>query len=98
MEFSSLVLTRIANHVALRFGVDRKVARKLLPSTAVHWGKIQWLDGGDMMHASSMVTESHRDMSYVKVSRSYFFTDTSGLRYRYPSTPSSKTCTSTNVG
>ncbi|KAJ7100775.1 hypothetical protein B0H15DRAFT_919926 [Mycena belliarum] len=39
----------------------------LITAPIEHWGKIQWLNGGDMMHASDIGKHGTRDMTYVKV-------------------------------
>ncbi|KAJ7085256.1 hypothetical protein C8R44DRAFT_836380 [Mycena epipterygia] len=43
----------------------------LIPSPLEHWGKIQWLEGGDMMHASEIGEHGTRDMTYVKFNGNY---------------------------
>lgn len=44
----------------------------IIPKDADAWGKIQWLNGGDMMHAREVMGPGTvgRDMSYIKVSLS----------------------------
>lgn len=60
--------TQVAKHLASQHGVTIHQIRPFIPSVLQHWGKLQWLKGGDMMHASEMVKHGTRDMSYVKVS------------------------------
>ncbi|KAJ7728044.1 hypothetical protein B0H16DRAFT_1734811 [Mycena metata] len=48
-----------------------RVILPLIPSPLEHWGKIQWLDGGDMMHASEIGKHGTRDMTYVKFNNKY---------------------------
>ncbi|KAG9042182.1 hypothetical protein FS837_011179 [Tulasnella sp. UAMH 9824] len=65
-----LVYNRLANHIATRFEVSRPAAKELIPTSATHWGKIQWLNDGDMMHASDFIRDltrhGRRDMMFVK--------------------------------
>lgn len=70
LQIDKIVRDRIQNHICLRFGVakeKRSAAKKLIPLTARFWGKIQWLNGGDMMHASELVKHTGRDMTFVSV-------------------------------
>ncbi|KAJ6556751.1 hypothetical protein DFH09DRAFT_1489220 [Mycena vulgaris] len=46
---------------------DSQQILPLIPSPLEHWGKIQWLNDGDMMHASEIGKHGTRDMTHVKV-------------------------------
>lgn len=69
--FNDLVYNRLLNHIATRFDVLRSSVKRIVPKTAVHWGKIQWLNDGDMMHALDFVRDpgrpGRRDMTFIKV-------------------------------
>jgi hypothetical protein len=57
----------ISKYLASLYGKTSQEIRPLIPSPLEHWGKIQWLEGGDMMHASEIGKHGTRDMTYVKV-------------------------------
>ncbi|KAH9924114.1 hypothetical protein B0H21DRAFT_701137 [Amylocystis lapponica] len=44
------------------------VARRFVPRNLSQWGKVQRIDGGDLMHAADIVsaTENTRDATYVR--------------------------------
>lgn len=62
--------TQVAKHLAAQHGMTTQQMYAFIPDTLEHWGKLQWLGGGDMMHASEMGKHGTRDMSYIKVSSS----------------------------
>jgi hypothetical protein len=64
---------QICKHLASCYDVDQRDILPLLESNIEHWGKLQWLEGGDMMHASEIGQHGTRDMTYVKVAPSFFF-------------------------
>lgn len=61
----------VRNFLALKYEVNNDEAACLLPETAEFWGRIQYLDGGDMMVGADTVTaegkEQGRDRAYIKV-------------------------------
>ncbi|KAG8900769.1 hypothetical protein FRC00_011291 [Tulasnella sp. 408] len=69
-EFSTLVYDRLANHIATRFDASRIAVKAIIPKMATHWGKIQWLNDGDMMHTLDFIQDptrpGRRDMTFVK--------------------------------
>lgn len=56
-SFEKLVSDQLINHVSTRYGVQRSVARAIVPKMAIHWGKIQWVNDGDMMHALDFIRD-----------------------------------------
>ncbi|KAJ7097464.1 hypothetical protein C8R44DRAFT_835053 [Mycena epipterygia] len=63
--------TQIAKYLAPLYGTTSQQVFPLIPSPLEHWGKIQWLEGGDMMHASEIGKHGTRDMTYVKFNGNY---------------------------
>jgi hypothetical protein len=57
----------ISKYLASLYGKTSQEILPLIPSSLEHWGKTQWLEGGDMMHASEIGKHGTRDMTYVKV-------------------------------
>ncbi|KAG8961311.1 hypothetical protein FRC05_006248 [Tulasnella sp. 425] len=68
--FSHLISDRLVNHIATRFNARRSDVKSLIPRSAIHWGKLQWLNDGDMMHALDFIKDpsrpGRRDMTFVK--------------------------------
>ncbi|KAJ7816481.1 hypothetical protein B0H13DRAFT_2380359 [Mycena leptocephala] len=62
---------QICKHLASCYDVDQRDILPLLESNIEHWGKLQWLEGGDMMHASEIGQHGTRDMTYVKFNGHY---------------------------
>jgi hypothetical protein len=58
---------QISKYFATLYSVTSEQILPLIPALLEHWGKIQWLNGGDMMHASEIGKHSTRDMTYIKV-------------------------------
>ncbi|KAJ7238022.1 hypothetical protein C8J57DRAFT_1566608 [Mycena rebaudengoi] len=44
---------------------------QLIAPSLEHWGKLQWREGGDMMHASEIGKHGGRDMTRVKFNGRY---------------------------
>ncbi|KAG8902453.1 hypothetical protein FRC00_007344 [Tulasnella sp. 408] len=69
-KLDELVYKRLINHIATRFETSLSTAKAIVPKTATHWGKIQWLNDGDMMHALDFIRDpsrpGRRDMTFVK--------------------------------
>ncbi|KAH9946895.1 hypothetical protein B0H21DRAFT_857356 [Amylocystis lapponica] len=67
-EISLAMHTKIAQSLATRFDTTMAVARRIVPRNLSQWGKVQRVDGGDLMHAADIVsaTENTRDATYVR--------------------------------
>jgi len=62
---------KIAVCLVTRFKTSLSVIRPYLKKAAiVQYGKVWWLDGGDIMNAATLVPvgDDRRDASYVRVS------------------------------
>jgi hypothetical protein len=59
----------LMNGLATWFCVEPKVALKLLPEAVEQWGKLCWLEGGDIMHADDIAPKcmDGQDASFVRV-------------------------------
>lgn len=60
---------KIAQHLSVRFGDNAKKLLPLVPTDIETWGKVRRLDGGDTIHARTLVELRHdsRDASYIRV-------------------------------
>jgi len=47
----------LTNSLAMRFGVFPRVSRKYLPEDVEQWGKLCYLEGGDIMHVYKIVSK-----------------------------------------
>ncbi|KAL7280964.1 hypothetical protein ACG7TL_005913 [Trametes sanguinea] len=67
-EIPTAVHTKIAQCLATRFDVTMAVARRYIPRILHQWGKVQRVDGGDMVHAADLVprSEGGRDATYIR--------------------------------
>lgn len=66
----------ILNCLTLWFKKTAAVVRKAIPiERIVQWGKVQRLDGGDLMQTSELVRKQKdsRDNTFVRVSRVFFW-------------------------
>ncbi|KAJ7739195.1 hypothetical protein B0H16DRAFT_1891140 [Mycena metata] len=61
----------VSKYLASVYGTTSQQILPLIASPLEHWGKIQWLEGGDMMHASEIGKHGTRDMTYVKFNGHY---------------------------
>ncbi|KAF8146842.1 hypothetical protein K438DRAFT_1910612 [Mycena galopus ATCC 62051] len=68
---SDLLRKQISTHLASIYNSTSDQLLSLIPTPVEHWGKIQWLEGGDMMHASEIGKHGTRDMTYVKFNGFY---------------------------
>ncbi|KAF7372213.1 Transposase family Tnp2 protein [Mycena venus] len=62
---------KISKHLASCYNATREQIVPLIASHLEHWGKIQWLEGGDMMHASELGKHGTQDMTHVKFNGHY---------------------------
>ncbi|TBU31203.1 hypothetical protein BD311DRAFT_786599 [Dichomitus squalens] len=60
--------TNIARHLSTRYGIALSVARRVIPMTLEHWGKLRISNGGDLIHAHHVVKRPRdgRDASFVR--------------------------------
>ncbi|KAI0039304.1 hypothetical protein FA95DRAFT_1585314 [Auriscalpium vulgare] len=58
----------LASALATRYSISVAAAKRYLPNDLEQWGKVQRLEGGDMMHARGLVSDGGRDASYVRYS------------------------------
>ncbi|KAJ7612408.1 hypothetical protein DFH06DRAFT_1147325 [Mycena polygramma] len=65
------LLAKISRHLATCYSVTSAQILPLVTSPIEHWGKIQWLEGGDMVHASEMGKHGTRDMTHIKFNGQY---------------------------
>ncbi|KAJ7168417.1 hypothetical protein C8R43DRAFT_1085761 [Mycena crocata] len=63
---SGALRKQISSYLASLYNVTTQQILPLILSPLEHWGKIQWLEGGDMMHASELGKHGTRDMTYVQ--------------------------------
>ncbi|KAJ7937868.1 hypothetical protein B0H13DRAFT_2302339 [Mycena leptocephala] len=68
---SDTLHTKIAKHLTSCYDATSAQILPLIASPLEHWGKIQWLEGGDMMHASEIGKHGTRDMTHVKFNGKY---------------------------
>lgn len=68
-SLESGLLQKVVAHLQTRFNITAAAARRALPAEIDQWGKVQVLNDGDLIHASSMVRlrVDSRNMSYVRV-------------------------------
>lgn len=64
---------KISKHLALCYDATYEQISSLLEPTLEHRRKIQWLEGGDMMHASEIGKHGTRDTTHVKVCFQFCF-------------------------
>ncbi|KAJ7218476.1 hypothetical protein GGX14DRAFT_533319 [Mycena pura] len=64
---SATLRKQISEYLASIYNAAKQQIAALIPSHLKHWGKIQWLNGGDMMHSSEIGKHGTRDMTHVKV-------------------------------
>lgn len=70
-DLDATLLNRVCAALATRFDVSKPSMRKRLQKADVSlWAKVRHLDGGDTMHASTLVPfgDDRRDATYVRVS------------------------------
>ncbi|KAI8990584.1 hypothetical protein BD414DRAFT_459234 [Trametes punicea] len=62
------VHTKLAQCLATRFNVTMAVARRHIPRILHQWGKVQRIDGGDMIHAADLVphSEGGHDATFIR--------------------------------
>ncbi|KAJ7896357.1 hypothetical protein B0H14DRAFT_2558270 [Mycena olivaceomarginata] len=68
---SANLCEKISKHLASCYNATREQIVPLIASHPEHWGKIQWLESGDMMHASELGKHGTRDMTHVKFNGHY---------------------------
>lgn len=47
--------------------MDGKVLLDSIPDRLEEWGKVEWMDGGDTIHASDVTQSTGRDTSFIRV-------------------------------
>ncbi len=62
--------SKIAQCLATRFNVTMATARRHVPKRLQQWGRILRLEGGDLIRAADLISESQnsRDASWIRVS------------------------------
>lgn len=69
---------RLISSLATRYNVSGSVVRTLLPESITRWGKVQILDGGDLICSSSLgstqddTRKDRRNASWVRVCHLYY--------------------------
>ena len=64
------LLDKIIGSLVTRFDSTPAAIRRILPRNFDMWGKVRILNGGDTIHAASLVKQKgdRRDQTYVRVS------------------------------
>lgn len=74
-SLDTALFNKVCAALATRFDVSLSTIRPRLEKAKISmWGKIRCANGGDTIHASTLVTmgDDRRDASYVRVSKLYY--------------------------
>lgn len=75
-EVLNNIRRKIIAHVKTMFPhTPLEYIQLIIPARLDAWGKLQWCDGGDMLHAREVLGSAKvgRDMSYIKVRITFKF-------------------------